>query len=71
MFELEPGHKNVDGQTDVGHTNLIGGLVTCNPPKNAEPIFCILKVEHMTNIKTILICSRTWVIILLYNNRKS
>ena len=23
-----------DGQTDVGHINLIGGLVTCNPPKN-------------------------------------
>ena len=26
--------KNVDGQTDVGHINLIGGLVTRNPPKN-------------------------------------
>ena len=25
--------KNVDGQTDVGHINLIGGLVTRNPPK--------------------------------------
>ena len=24
----------VDGQTDVGHINLISGLVTCNPPKN-------------------------------------
>ena len=23
-----------DGQTDVGHINLIGGLVTRNPPKN-------------------------------------
>ena len=23
-----------DRQTDVGHINLIGGLVTCNPPKN-------------------------------------
>ena len=27
---------NVDGQTDVGHINLIGGLVTCNPPKNEQ-----------------------------------
>ena len=35
-FELESGNKNVDGQTDVGHINLIGGLVTCNPPKNSQ-----------------------------------
>ena len=28
--------KNVDGQTDVGHINLIGGLVTRNPPKNEQ-----------------------------------
>ena len=28
--------ENVDGQTDVGHINLIGGLVTCNPPKNEQ-----------------------------------
>ena len=33
VFELESGNENVDGQTD-GHINLIGGLVTCNPPKN-------------------------------------
>ena len=26
--------KNVDEQTDVGHINLISGLVTRNPPKN-------------------------------------
>ena len=25
-FELESGNKNVDGQTDIGHINLIGGL---------------------------------------------
>ena len=24
----------MDGQTDVGHINLIGGLVTRNPPRN-------------------------------------
>ena len=35
-FELESGNKNVDGQTDVRHINLIGGLVTCNPPKNSQ-----------------------------------
>ena len=35
VFELESGNKNVDGrQMDVGHINLIGGLVTHNPPKN-------------------------------------
>ena len=28
--------KNVDGQTDVGHINLIGGLVTRNLPKNGS-----------------------------------
>ena len=25
--------------TDVGHINLIGGLVTCNPPNNIKPLF--------------------------------
>ena len=34
VFELESGNENVDRQTD-GHVNLIGGLVTRNPPKNA------------------------------------
>ena len=33
-FKVSPETKNVDGQTDVGHINLIGGLVTRNPPKN-------------------------------------
>ena len=32
-FRVESGNKNVDGQTDVGHINLIGRLVTHNPPK--------------------------------------
>ena len=34
IFELESGNEKC-GQTDtdVGHINLIGGLVTCNPPK--------------------------------------
>ena len=26
--------RQADRQTDVGHINLIGGLVICNPPKN-------------------------------------
>ena len=26
--------RQTDGQTDVGHINLIGGLVTRNPPNN-------------------------------------
>ena len=25
----------MDGQTDIGHINLISGLVTRNPPKNS------------------------------------
>ena len=28
--------RQTDGQTDVGHINLIGGLVTRNPPKNGQ-----------------------------------
>ena len=28
--------RQTDGQTDVGHINLIGGLVTRNPPKNVQ-----------------------------------
>ena len=32
VFELESRNEHVDGQTDVGHINLIGGLVTRNPP---------------------------------------
>ena len=31
-FELESGNENVDRQTDVGNSNLIGALVTRNPP---------------------------------------
>ena len=34
VFQLDSGNENVDGQTDVGHINLIGGLVTRNPLKN-------------------------------------
>ena len=37
IFELESGNKNVEGQTDVGHISLIGGLVTCNPPRLNPP----------------------------------
>ena len=35
VFELESRNKNVDGQRDVGHINLIGELVSGNPPKNS------------------------------------
>ena len=34
VFKLESGNEHVDGQMDVGHINLIGGLVTRNQPKN-------------------------------------
>ena len=33
IFELESGNENI-GQTGIGYINLIGGLVTRNPPKN-------------------------------------
>ena len=42
-----------DGQTDVGHINLIGGLVTRNPPKkylwllNNEQLECALKLSNL------------------------
>ena len=37
---------NVDRQTDVGHINLTGGLVTRNPPKNSFPPKH--KIQHPT-----------------------
>ena len=47
--------KNVDGQTDrqidVGHINLIGGLVTRNPPKNRS--FIKICVNQSTNISKV------------------
>ena len=30
--------RRTGGQTDVRHVNLIGGLVTRNPPKNVDPL---------------------------------
>ena len=39
IFELQSGKQNVDGQMDNGHINLIGGLVTCNPPKNGSVLY--------------------------------
>ena len=38
MFELDSRNQNVEGQTDVGHINLIGRLVTRNPSKRDLPI---------------------------------
>ena len=37
--------RQTDGQTDVGHINLIGGLVTRNPPKNSK-IMHFLMFSH-------------------------
>ena len=45
-FRVEsPETKNVDGQTDVGHINVIDGLVTRNPPKNGQKVTLKLKVK--------------------------
>ena len=38
-----PETENVDGQTDVGHINLMGGLVTRNPPNNDQRMLIALK----------------------------
>ena len=44
--------RRTDRQTDVGHINLIGGLVTRNPPnKNDEYTTCPLYYVHV-NFKT-------------------
>ena len=49
MLELESGNKKVDGQTggqmDVRHINLIGRLVTWNPPKNDLNMVLFLQVK--------------------------
>ena len=53
MFQLNPETKMLDGQTDVGHTNLIGSLVTHNPPKNHTKIlyFMILVIASISETK--------------------
>ena len=48
--------RQTDGQTDVGHINLIGGLVTRNPPKNKPCVFAavtkvITKVANHRRVK--------------------
>ena len=52
VFELESRNQNVDGQTDVGHTNLIGELVTVNPPKTAT-----LELEGMYRFDSVMLYS--------------
>ena len=68
VFELESGNKNVDGQLDgqtdgqtdgqmdIGHINLIGGLVTCNLPKKYQSMTCILHII-MNNLVVVLLKS--------------
>ena len=42
----------MDGQTDVGHINQIGGLVTCNPPKNEKGLLLIsLFIQHLLDFQ--------------------
>ena len=56
VFELESENENVDGQTDrqtdVGHINLIGVLVTCNPSKTFDALVYAKLVEHILYLKT-------------------
>ena len=44
-----------DGQTDVGHINLIGGLVTRSPPKNQ-----LMAVTLLNNFKQFKITGVTF-----------
>ena len=39
----------MDGQTDVGHINLIGRLVTRNPPKNTLHTPSIICDKNLVN----------------------
>ena len=46
----------MDGQTDVGHINLIGGLVTRNPPKNLYLLYLnIICVYHTLYVQYLTI----------------
>ena len=49
VFELESGNENVDGQMDVGHINLIGGLVTRNLIRKYPQIQNSVKTITFTN----------------------
>ena len=40
-----------DRQMDVGHINLIGGLVTGNLPKNHQNIGCLQPIRFLTFFK--------------------
>ena len=44
--------RQTDGQTDVGHINLIGGLVTRNLPKNVDKQMDGQTDEKRTNERT-------------------
>ena len=46
--------RQTDGQTDVGHINLIGGLVTRNPPKNVPKVCTVYSLDNLgSKISTI------------------
>ena len=63
VFELESGNENVneqtDGQMDVGHINLIGGLVTRNPPNKKSHYNTITADDENCTIK-VLLSSLAW-----------
>ena len=51
VFKLESrNHTRTDGQTDVGHINLIGGLVTHNPPKKGFLLDIYFLQKEIKNI---------------------
>ena len=53
--------RQIDGPRDVGHINLIGGLVTRNPPKKLSASCCMyLALKHIH-----------WVYLPVFQRRKT
>ena len=75
VFELESGNKTVDGQKDIRHINLIGGLVTESPPNESLDLleFADITIKNSeyyvkNGILHELIYFRSVTIILIYKN---
>ena len=46
------------GQVEAGHINLIGGLVTRNPPKNGRSFTCLFIWGFYVTFNTVQVISR-------------
>ena len=50
----KPKCGRTDRQMDVGHINLLGSLVTRNPPKNVRHALCQDILEYLVSIRDCL-----------------